>query len=138
MTNLRIVVDVNILISALLFPYSKPDLALQKAQDLGEILMSFPIWTELENVMARPKFNRYIQLEKREQFLRELYQTITPINDILETITDCRDPKDNKYLELAVTGKAQYIITGDNDLLILNPFREINIIKPDEFLKNVS
>jgi putative PIN family toxin of toxin-antitoxin system len=138
MTNLRIVVDVNILISALLFPHSKPDLALQKAQDTGEILMSFPIWTELENVIARPKFNRYIQLEKREQFLRDLYQTITPINDILEKITDCRDTKDNKYLELAVTGKAEYLITGDNDLLVLNPFRGIKIIKPDDFLANVN
>ncbi len=137
MTNLRIVIDVNIIISALLFPHSKPDLALQKAQDTGEILMSFPVWTELENVIARPKFNRYIQLEKREQFLRDLYQTITPINNILEKITDCRDPKDNKYLELAIAGSAQYIITGDNDLLVLNPFREIKIIKPDEFLLNV-
>lgn len=137
MNNLRIVIDVNIIISALLFPKSKPDLALQKAQDTGDILMSSAIWIELQNVIIRPKFNRYISLEKREQFLRELYQTITPINNILETITDCRDAKDNKYLELAVTGKAQYIITGDNDLLVLNPFREISIIKPDDFLANI-
>ena len=137
MTNLRIVIDVNVIVSALLFPYSKPDLALQKAQDHGDILMSMAIWIELENVIARSKFDRYIELEKRKQFMRELYQTITPINDISETIIDCRDSKDNKYLELAVTGKAQYIITGDKDLLVLNPFRGVNIIKPEEFLLNV-
>jgi len=66
MTNFRIVVDVNIIISALLFPHSKPDLVLQKAQEIGDILMSFSIWTELENVIARPKFNCYIEVEKRE------------------------------------------------------------------------
>jgi putative PIN family toxin of toxin-antitoxin system len=134
MSNIRIVIDVNVIISALIFPRSKPDLALQKAQDLGEILMSSEIWMELEKVTARPKFNRYIELKDRQKFLRDLYKTITPIVKLTERITECRDSKDNKYLELAISGKAQYIITGDNDLLVLNPFRQIKIIKPDDFL----
>jgi hypothetical protein len=138
MSNIRIVIDINIIVSALLFPNSKPDLALQKSLDIGDILISYSVWTELENVIVRPKFDRYISLEKRQKFLREFYQTVTIISNISETITDCRDPKDNKYLELAFTGKAKYLITGDNDLLVLNPFRGIKIIKPEEFLVNVN
>ena len=49
-------------------------------------------------------------------------------------ITECRDPKDNKFLELAVAGKADCIVTGDKDLLVLHPFRNIRIITPKEFL----
>ena len=51
-----------------------------------------------------------------------------------ETITDCRDPKDNKFLELAVASNAPFIITGDDDLLVLNPYRDINILKSGDFL----
>jgi putative PIN family toxin of toxin-antitoxin system len=134
MSKLRIVLDVNVIISALLFPNSKPNQALQKAQDLGDILMSPEVWTELEKVTARPKFNRYLDLEDRQKFLLDLYNTITPIIDLKETITECRDPKDNKYLELAVSGNADYLITGDEDLLVLNPFRRINIINVNNFL----
>ncbi len=49
-------------------------------------------------------------------------------------ITECRDPKDNKFLELAVAGNADCIVTGDKDLLVLDPFRNIRIITPKEFL----
>jgi len=49
-------------------------------------------------------------------------------------ISECRDPKDNKFLELAVAGDANCIVTGDKDLLVLNPFRGIKIISPSDFL----
>jgi predicted nucleic acid-binding protein len=51
-------------------------------------------------------------------------------------ITVCRDPKDNMILELAVSGEADFIITGDEDLLILNPFQSIQILTPDAWLTN--
>ena len=51
-----------------------------------------------------------------------------------EIITDCRDPKDNKFLELAVASDAQFIVTGDIDLLVLNPYRGITILKSGDFL----
>ncbi|WP_237741288.1 putative toxin-antitoxin system toxin component, PIN family [Geminocystis herdmanii] len=73
-------------------------------------------------------------LEKRLIFLTELRQKAQIIK-VTETITICRDAKDNKFLELAVSGKADFIITGDQDLLVLNPFENITIIKPDLFLK---
>lgn len=51
-------------------------------------------------------------------------------------INACRDEKDNKFLELAINGNADFIITGDNDLLVLNPFENIAIIKPDVFINS--
>ncbi len=55
--------------------------------------------------------------------------------EINQQINECRDPKDNKYLELAVCGGANLIVTGDNDLLILNPFRRITILNIQDFLQ---
>lgn len=133
MNKPKFVLDCNVIVSAFLFKNSQPRLALEKAKNHGIILLSNSIINELENVIKRQKFDRYLSLITREELLNNLIKIADKINPD-ETITDCRDSKDNKYLELAVSGKAQYIITGDKDLLILNPFREINIIKPEEFL----
>jgi uncharacterized protein len=59
---------------------------------------------------------------------------ISKIIDVNQQVSVCRDPKDNMYLELALSGKADVIITGDNDLLILHPFINIPIITPKDFL----
>jgi predicted nucleic acid-binding protein len=54
--------------------------------------------------------------------------------DITETFQACRDPKDDKFLEIATNGLATYLITGDPDLLVLHPFHGISIISPDTFI----
>jgi len=89
---------------------SKPEHALRKTQDLGDLLVSEPVWLELGQVLARPKFNRYITPEERNKFLMDWSETIQFIN-VTEQINECREPKDNKYLELAVSGKAECIVT---------------------------
>jgi len=131
---LRLVYDTNIIISALLFEGSKP----AKAFDIGinqkAILFSSSTFTELEEVLSRNKFDQYISHEERKQFLTSYILDSTPV-EINETISECRDPQDNKFLEFAVSGKADFIISGDKDLLILNPFRNIQILTPDIFLK---
>ena len=127
------VIDVNVLISAFLFANSKPRKALDKAQDLGIILLSNSVFLELVEVLNRPKFDRYISKEIRKQLTDNLAETALFVEPN-EQINECRDVKDNKYLELAITGQAECIITGDQDLLILNPFREIPIITVQEFL----
>jgi uncharacterized protein len=133
MTDKYFVIDVNVLVSAFLFAKSKPRQALDKAQNLGIILLSDAILSELIEVLTRPKFDRYLSKKTREQLTDDLAQTTLFIRSN-EQITECRDAKDNKYLELAVEGSAQCIITGDRDLLVLNPFREIPIITAQEFL----
>ena len=71
------------------------------------------------------------------EFLVELLQVATLL-DVRESIRQCRDPDDDKLLELAVTGNASCIVTGDQDLLALNPFRGIRIFTPDDFLNWLS
>jgi putative PIN family toxin of toxin-antitoxin system len=128
------VIDVNVLVSAFLFFDSKPRQALNKAQDLGLVLMSNSIFGELIEVISRPKFNRYLSQERKQELIDDLTGTALFIEPN-QVITECRDPKNNKYLELAITGNAECIVTGDQDLLILNPFRKIPIITVQEFLK---
>lgn len=60
----------------------------------------------------------------------------TELIEITTSVTACRDVKDNKFLELAVSGKADYIVSGDEDLLVLNPFRGIPILTPRNFLNS--
>lgn len=96
--------------------------------------MSHSIWIEIQEVLARPKFDKYITPAERHLFLIGFNETVTFI-EIQENINVCRDPKDNKYLELAVNGQATTIISGDQDLLVLNPFNNIPIITVRQFLE---
>lgn len=129
----RIVVDTNALISRLLLPRSIPAKAVREAIDVGQVLISEATLAELADVLARPKFASYVSIQDRQQFIR-LLGRIAEMVPITHTIRACRDPKDDKFLEVAVNGAATVIITGDNDLLALNPFRKIAIITPAQYL----
>lgn len=131
--NRRFVFDTNVLISAFLFSQSKPRQALDKSQDIGIILLSNSVLSELEEVLYRPKFDRYLTKERRQEFLENLTENAQFI-DVSGQIYECRNPKDNKYLELALSGQAECIVTGDDDLLVLNPWRGIEILNVQEFL----
>jgi hypothetical protein len=133
MTKLRFVIDTNILVSSILISSSKPDYALKKIRNIGNILLSETTFQELEEILYRPKFNKYVSLITRIEFISKLKSESNLIK-ISEKIIVCRDPKDDKFLELAVNGKADFIITGDGDLLVLNPFKNIEIITVNEFL----
>jgi len=133
----RYVFDTNVMVSALLFDQSKPAQAFNAAFDRGSILLSHSVLKELTEVLGREKLRPYLVPEEREQFIIALLKESLFI-DINETIQVCRDPKDDKILELAVNGRADCIITGDKDLLALNPFRKIPIIRPDEFLTSIT
>jgi uncharacterized protein len=131
---MRFVFDTNVVLSALLFEESKPAQAFFAALTDGEILLSVDLVHEINGVLLRKKFDRYIKIDQRELFLSELVET-SRLVEITETIKACRDPKDNMILELAVSGQADAIITGDNDLLVLHPFRNVPILAPETFLK---
>jgi putative PIN family toxin of toxin-antitoxin system len=133
LNNLKFVIDTNVLVSAVIFAKSKPRQTLDKIQERGILLMSESVFEEVEEVLMRPKFDKYIPVFKRKIFIEKLRKVVKFI-DINERIAECRDQDDNKYLELAVNGGGNYIITGDQDLLVLNPFREIKIITVTEFL----
>lgn len=132
---MRLVFDCNVLISALLFDTSFPGRALIKAKSKSSsLLVSNQVLAELIVVLMHPKFDKYVSKEIRKSFLEEFESLSTNVK-IIRNIKLCRDPKDDKYLELACSGKADCIITGDSDLLVLNPFENIPIISPKEFLE---
>ncbi len=122
------------MVSRLLVPDSIPGQAVRKAVDEGKILMSESTLYELAEVLGRKKFDAYVSIQDRKEFLRMLGRIVEMIS-ILHTVHDCRDVRDNHILEVAVNGQAKVIVTGDEDLLVLNPFRGISIMKPADFLK---
>ena len=130
----RFVLDTNVIVSALLFKGSTARQAFDKALVDGELLLSVDTLYELNDVLRRPKFNKYVSEEDRLQFLAALVREAAFV-EVTMTITACRDPMDNKFLELAVSGNAESIISGDDDLLSMHPFRGISIRNPRGFLE---
>ena len=129
----RYVFDTSAAVSALLFDQSVPAQAFFAALDAGEILLSPVTFTELSEVLGRKKFDCYVTPDERERFLAMLLSKGTLV-DIVEEVRLCRDPKDDKFLELAVSGRASCLVTGDQDLLVLHPFRDIPVLTPARFL----
>jgi uncharacterized protein len=132
----RFVLDTNVIVSSVLSPRSIPRQAFDLAFLLGTVLVSDSILVEIDDVLRRPKFERYVSEEERLQFLAKFVGDAM-IVEITEVVTDCRDSKDNKFLELAVSGGAKCIISGDADLLVLDPFRGISIVTPQIFVSKV-
>ncbi|MCE7040711.1 putative toxin-antitoxin system toxin component, PIN family [Dyadobacter sp. CY312] len=131
----RFVFDTNTLISAALSPNSTNALAIKRAMILGEIVYSNSTWDEFLNVLFRAKFDKYFTIEEREEVADRFLLRFLQI-DVDVVVTDCRDPKDNMFLELAISAKAVCIISGDLDLLVLNTFRNIPIINAAAFLSS--
>jgi putative PIN family toxin of toxin-antitoxin system len=130
----RIVIDTNVYVSRFIQPFSAPGRAVAKALKEDKTLVSIATWTELQAVLQRPKFAPYIQPGSVEPFLVDVLSVAIHI-DIPTPIRACRDPRDDKFLEVAVHGRADVIVTGDRDLLDLNPFHGIEILTPAEYLK---
>ena len=127
--------DTNVLVSALLLPDSTPRQALDRALQSGKLLLSFAVLAELYEVLNRKQFRRYIDEEEVRTFVAVLTREAEGV-DVNVRITACRDSKDDKFLELAVSGRGTHIVTGDSDLLALNPFQGIRIVPPQELLKS--
>ncbi len=85
--------------------------------------------------MRSSKFDRYVTRDERERLLAAFLRAAAVV-EVSEPIAACRDPKDDKFLELAVSGNATCIVTGDDDLLALNPFRAIPILSAEQFVES--
>lgn len=129
----RVVVDTNVLISAALLQRSTSARAFARALEEFQVIQSEETLGELIDVITRSKFARYLDEERRSRFLFVLAQASGLIG-VRTRVTECSDPKDNKFLELAVDGNAQLIVSGDSHLLDLHPFRGIAIVSPGELL----
>jgi uncharacterized protein len=128
---MRVVVDTNIFVSAALKEASWPSVVVRWLDKFGGLLKSTVTENQVIEVLQRPHFvpkllPTYLD-DVRRIFAKAELVTIT------ERIAVCRDPTDDKFLELAVSGRADLIVTGDLDLLVLDPFRGIPIITPMVF-----
>ena len=85
-------------------------------------------------MLSRRRLNPYVSVKDRQEFIR-LLGRIVELVPITMRIQACRDPKDDKFLELAVNGSADVIVAGDKDLLVLNPFRRISTIPPARYIE---
>ena len=130
---MRVVVDTNVWISPLLIADSVSAKAVDKALSQADVMVSDATIEALSDVLSREKFDRYVSVNDREHYLRRLLQVTTMVSVISE-VTDCRDPSDNLFLALALDSESDCIVSGDADLLALNPWRGIQIVSPGEFL----
>lgn len=136
----RFVIDSSTVVSAVLFEGSIPDRAMRLALHVGEVLASAATLEELADVLRRDQFSKYVTLEERERFLAALVDRVTLIKPDV-SIQICRDPSDDKFLELAVSGQSRCIVSGDKDLLVLHPFvlegQNIDIVSARAFVEMV-
>ena len=128
-----IVIDTGVLISAAIRPQSVPALALERALRHYDLFMSLATLDELQQVLLRPKFDRYASAAQRQLFLDGIKLRLR-IVEVTQHITECADPKDDKFLALALTVNAELIVASDPHLTQLHPWRSIPILPPAAFL----
>lgn len=133
---MRVVVDTNVFVSAALKDKSLPALAVHVVEQSGVLLKSIATERQLFEVLARPYFASLISPVTHDWLKTILAAAETVV--IAERIAACRDPTDDKFLELAVNGHAELIVSGDADLLALNPFRGIPIVTPATFVRGTA
>ncbi|MDR2838764.1 MAG: putative toxin-antitoxin system toxin component, PIN family [Azonexus sp.] len=126
-------IDTNLWVSRLLTPGSVAASGVDRGLAWGIPLMSEETLMELADVLSRSKFDKYVSREERQHFLRFI-GGIARVIPVTRKISACRDPKDDKFLDVAINGEAQLILTGDQDLLDLHPFHGIEILRAGDFL----
>jgi putative PIN family toxin of toxin-antitoxin system len=128
-----IVFDASAVVSAALKADSVPEQALLRAEEVDVFALSAAIDSEIAEVLARPKFADAIPLARRARTLGILRGAAVWFQPVVR-VTDCRDPKDDKYLELALAAGAETIVSSDDDLLLLHPWRGVRILRPAHYL----
>lgn len=129
----RFIIDTNMLLSSLFIKDSTTFKALEKARSKGVLLFSEATFLEFELVLFRKKFDKYFSKEERLQIIEKIHSEAVFI-PVTSNVKISRDPKDDKFLNLATDSNASCIITGDKDLLVLHPFGNISILSPTDFL----
>lgn len=134
MSDLRVVLDANVVVSAILFQIPHPgESYCRRASILS--LVSTELVKKMVSVLLRPKLDRFVPKERRLEVLGN-YLTQCVLVTVQTTVTACRDANDNHPLALAIDGQADAIVTGDRDLLEMGAFEGILIQTPADFLAN--
>ncbi len=130
------IVDINAFVSAASKETLLPGTAVRIVAESGLLLKSVITEQELFVTLARPRLASLIPPSFRD-WLSELFAAAELVR-IIERIAACRDPNGDKFLELEINGHAALIMSGDADLLALNPFRQIPIVPPADFLQGLA
>jgi uncharacterized protein len=133
-TRPRVILDTNTLISGVLFKGELLREAVRIAFDHYQPVFSTPTWDELAEVFQRDKFDRALPRGQRFRVIAEMARRIEIIEPS-SVVHDCRDPRDNKFLALALDSQSSHIVSGDQDLLVLHPWRDIRILSPGDFVR---
>ena len=128
-----IVFDASAVVSAALREDGVPERAFLRAENSDVFALSAEVDFEIASVLDRPRFAKAISAARRARILNVMRGSAAWFSPS-ERVTDCRDKKDDKYLELALAAGAWAIVSGDADLLVLHPWRGVHILRPAEYL----
>jgi uncharacterized protein len=131
--NRRVVFDTSTLVSAALRIASVPHQALLAAFRGWDVCVSAETLSELERVLLRDKFDRYAPRIRRREFAALLRRRA----HLFPVAPRCRDPLDDKFLALAIAADSAAIVSSDDDLLVLHPWRGLPILTPAQFLDQI-
>ena len=124
----NVVVDASTVVSAALKAESRPETALLFALTYDSLYLSEPVLDEIREVFSRPKFLRFVGEQRLAEMLADAHFV-----SLMANVHACRDPADDKYLDLAVAADVYAIVTGDHDLLSMSPWRGIRILNATEY-----
>ncbi|NBC34528.1 MAG: putative toxin-antitoxin system toxin component, PIN family [Alphaproteobacteria bacterium] len=134
--SLSAVIDTGVFVSAALRKGSAPRQLTDFFIKNGKVVFSHQTLHELSSVLFRPKFDHLVTLAVRQEFLIGILSSAN-LCIVQEHVSICRDPKDDIFLSTALAGCVDIIVSGDKDLLVLHPFRNIPILSPSQFLQEI-
>lgn len=131
--SIKVIFDTNIWISFLIGKKLQSIRSMIANRKITVILTD-QLLTELQLVTQRPKLRKYFSQKKVDELI-EFLEVVGQLHDIAPKQELCRDPKDNFLLDLCEQSKADFLVTGDKDLIELNPFKTTQILTPNDFEK---
>ncbi len=136
----HVVIDTNVLLSAALSPKGAPAKLLDWLLVEGCLVFSTATFSELETRLWKPKFDRYITIERRQNLLREFNASALwiDISDAIAEQTFSRDPDDDVFIHTAMAAEVSRLISGDDDLLSLHPLGTLQILSPRAALNEIN
>ena len=136
-SGLRVVIDTNVWISALLTRTGAPALFVRRIVAEGQPVFSPPTYSELETRVWLPKFDRYVSMEVRKAFLHDAGSRAhwADVPQEISVQSFCRDPDDDKFIHAALAAHAPWLVTGDQDLLTVPEMPGLRILSPADALK---
>ena len=135
----RVVLDTNVILSAALAPRGVPALLTDRLLEGGRLVFSQATFAEIESRIWRPKFDRYLTLERRQRLLHDLGASAmwVEVPAAIAAVRYSRDPSDDAFVHAALAAASVRLVTGDDDLLCLHPLGALRIVTPRVALNEI-